>query len=138
MKLLKNKQRLAGIAMVLALMASLGLASASGLAVVDQELLVNGNFESGFTMVPGCGMVGTGWGCFTNGGTAEYGFYDDEWPPVVGDGEHSQLIEINTMQYPASEPDRYAGIYQTVSLVAGQQYQFSSDGWDAGARSGRL
>jgi hypothetical protein len=125
MKLLKNKQRLAGIAMVLALMASLGLASASGLAVVDQEALVNGDFESGFTTMPGCGMVGTGWGCFNNGGTAEYGFYDDEWPPVVGGGEHSQLIEINTMQYPASEADRYAGIYQTVSLVAGQQYQFT-------------
>lgn len=125
MKLLKNKQRLAGTAMVLALMASLGLASASGLAVVDQEVLVNGDFESGFTTMPGCGMVGTGWGCFTNGGTAEYGFYDDEWPPVVGGGEHSQLIEINTMQYPASEPDRYAGIYQTVGLVAGQQYQFT-------------
>jgi hypothetical protein len=125
MKLLKNKQRLAGIAMVLALMASLGLANASGLAVVDQEVLVNGDFESGFTTMPGCGMVGTGWGCFNNGGTAEYGFYDDEWPPVVGGGEHSQLIEINTMQYPASEADRYAGIYQTVSLVAGQQYQFT-------------
>lgn len=125
MKLLKTKQRLAGIAMLLALMASLGLANASGLAVVDQEMLVNGNFESGFTMVPGCGMVGTGWGCFTNGGTADYGFYDDQWSPVVGDGEHSQLIEISTMQYAASEADRYAGIYQTVNLVPGHEYEFS-------------
>jgi hypothetical protein len=124
MKRLNRRRRLAGIALVLALLASLGLASASGMAVVDQELLLNGNFESGFTMVPGCGMVGTGWGCFTNGGTADYGFYDDQWPPVVGDGEHSQLIEINTMQYAASEADRYAGIYQTVSLVPGRQYQF--------------
>jgi len=124
MKLLKSKRRLATIAMALALMASLGLASASGLAVVDHELLVNGSFESGFTMVPGCGMVGAGWGCFTNGGTADYGFYDDEWAPVVGDGKHSQLIEINTMQYAASEADRYAGIYQPVSLVKGHEYEF--------------
>jgi LysM repeat protein len=124
MKLLKSNQRVAGIAMALALMASLGLASASGLAVVDHELLVNGNFESGFMMVPGCGMVGTGWGCFTNGGTADYGFYDDEWPPVVGDGKHSQLIEISTMRHAASEADRYAGIYQTVSLVKGHEYEF--------------
>jgi LysM repeat protein len=124
MKLLMKKQRLAGIAMALALLASLGLASASGLAVVDQEMLVNGNFEGGFTMVPGCGMVGAGWGCFTNGGTADYGFYDDQWAPVVADGLHSQLIEINTMQYAASESDRYAGVYQTVHLVPGQQYEF--------------
>jgi hypothetical protein len=124
MKLLKNKQRLAGIAMLLALTASLGLASASGLAVVEQEMLVNGNFEGGFTMVPGCGTVGAGWGCFTNGGAVDYGFYDDQWAPVVGDGEHSQLIEISTMQYAASEADRYAGIYQTLSLVPGRQYEF--------------
>jgi len=39
MKQLKSKQRLAAVAMVLALMASLGLASASGLAVLDHELL---------------------------------------------------------------------------------------------------
>ena len=124
MQRLNRRHRLAGIALALALLASLGLASASGMAVVEQELLVNGDFESGFTMMPGCGMVGTGWGCFTNGGSADYGFYDDQWSPVVGDGEHSQLIEINTMQYAASEADRYAGIYQTVSLVPGRQYQF--------------
>jgi hypothetical protein len=123
MKRLNRRHRLAGLAMVLALLASLGLANASGMAVVDQELLVNGNFESGFTMVPGCGMVGSGWGCFTSGGTADYGFYDDQWSPVVGDGEHSQLIEINTMQYAASEADRYAGIYQTVNLAPGHRYE---------------
>jgi LysM repeat protein len=124
MKRVTRRRRLAGFAMVLAFMASLGLASASGLAVVDQELLVNGTFESGFTAVPGCGMVGSGWGCFTNGGTADYGFYDDQWAPVVGDGQHSQLIEINTLQYAASESDRYAGIYQSVSLVPGHEYEF--------------
>jgi LysM repeat protein len=124
MKLLQKKQRLVGIAVALALLATLGLASASGLAVVDQELLVNGSFEGGFAMVPGCGMVGAGWGCFTNGGMADYGFYDDQWQPVLGDGKHSQLIEISTLRYPASDPDRYAGIYQSVGLVKGQEYEF--------------
>jgi LysM repeat protein len=124
MKLVRTKQHLVGVAMLLALVATLGLASASGLAVVEQEMLVNGSFEGGFTTVPGCGMVGTGWGCFTNGGSASYGFYDDQWQPVLGDGQNSQLIEINTLQYAASEADRYAGIFQTVGLVNGQEYEF--------------
>ncbi len=123
MKTGRRGQRLIAVATVLAVFACLGVASASGLAVVDQELLVNGSFEGGFRQVAGCGMVGTGWGCFTNGGTADYGFYDDQWQPVVGDGKHSQLIEISTMQYAASESDRYAGIYQTVRLVKGRTYQ---------------
>ena len=91
-------------------------------------MLANGNFESGFRNVPGCGMVGQDWGCFTNGGTVDYGFYDDQWAPVVGDGKNSQLIEINTMQYAASEPNRYAGIYQTVNLVAGAPYTLKLSG----------
>jgi LysM repeat protein len=71
-------------------------------------------------------MVGAGWGCFTNGGSAGYGFYDDRWPPVVKDEASSQLIEINTKQFAASEPDRYAGIYQVVKgLKRGAIYEFS-------------
>ena len=128
MKRRNRKQRLIGMALVLALLASLTLMGASGLAVVDQEMLANGDFEGGFTYVPGCGMVGTGWGCFTNGGTVDYGFYDDQWQPVVASGAHSQLIELSTMQYAASEADRYAGIYQTVTLVKGNEYQFKVSG----------
>jgi hypothetical protein len=46
--------------------------------------------------------------------------------PVVQDGAHSQLIEINTKKFAASEPDRYAGIYQVVrGLRAGETYEFS-------------
>jgi LysM repeat protein len=116
------------LALALALLGSLTLVGASGLAVVEQELLVNGDFEGGFTYVPGCGNVGNGWGCFTNGGTVDYGFYDDQWKPVVASGVHSQLIELNTMQYAASESDRYAGIYQTVGLVKGAAYQFKIKG----------
>jgi len=128
MKSWRNKQRIVGVALVLALLGTMVLGSASGLAMGSVELLKNGNFESGFRNVPGCGMVGNSWGCFTNGGTVDYGFYDDQWAPVVKDGKNSQLIELNTMQYAASEANRYAGIYQTVSLVKGANYTFKVSG----------
>jgi LysM repeat protein len=128
MKSWRNKQRIVGVALVLALLGTMVLGSASGLAMGSVELLKNGNFEGGFRNVPGCGMVGNYWGCFTNGGTVDYGFYDDQWAPVVKDGKNSQLIELNTMQYAASEPNRYAGIYQTVSLVKGANYTFKFSG----------
>jgi len=128
MKSWRNKQRIVGVALVLALLGTMVLGSASGLAMGSVELLKNGNFESGFRNVPGCGMVGNHWGCFTNGGTVDYGFYDDQWAPVVKDGKSSQLIEMNTMQYAASEPNRYAGIYQTVSLAKGANYTLKLSG----------
>lgn len=128
MEFRRRRQRLLGAALVLALLASLTLSSASGLAMTDQEVLVNGSFEEGFSAHPGCGMVGKGWGCFTNGGTVVYGFYDDQWKPVVADGDHSQLIELNTMQFAASESDRYAGIYQTAHVVKGATYTLQIKG----------
>jgi len=124
----KNKQRLLGVALALALLGSLVIGAASGLANGSVELLANGNFEGGFVNQPGCGVVGKGWGCFTNGGTVDYGFYDDQWAPVVADGKHSQLIELNTMQYAASEPDRYAGIFQTVKVAKGATYTLKLSG----------
>ena len=69
--------------------------------------------------IPGCGDVGTSWNCFTNGGVANYGFYDDQWEPVVADGDHSQLIEINTKGMAAADADRYAGLSQTVRVARG-------------------
>ncbi len=128
MKLWKRKQRLVTLALGLALLASLTLASASGLAVAEQEMLQNGDFEGGFTFLPDCGNVGTGWGCFTNGGSIKYGFYDDQWAPVVAQGGHAQLIELNTKGFPASESDRFAGIYQTVKLNKGSKYEFKIQG----------
>lgn len=88
------------------------------------ELLRNGGFEQGFTNIAGCGLVGNGWGCFTSGGTAFYGFYDDTWTPVVAGGRHAQLIEINTHK-DATGPNNTAGIYQTVAVVPGQVYELS-------------
>lgn len=92
------------------------------------DVLDNGGFEHGFGSQPGCGMVGTGWHCFTNGGAANYGFYDDQWTPVVADGAHSQLIEINTKGISAPEHDRYAGLYQTVRVVDWAEYTLSLKG----------
>jgi len=128
MKIGIRRQRVVFLSLMLALLASISLVGGSTLAVVDQEMLTNGNFEGGFGHIPGCGTVGQGWGCFTNGGTVTYGFYDDQWAPVVADGAHSQLIELNTRQFAASESDRYAGIYQTVHLVSGGTYQLRLSG----------
>ena len=44
----------------------------------------------------GAGWWVSGWQCFTNGGAANYGFYDDQWERTVAEGRHSQLIEVNT------------------------------------------
>ena len=76
--------------------------------------------EHGFGSQPGCGMVGTGWHCFTNGGGANYGFYDDQWTPVVADGGHSQLIEINAKGIAAPEHDRYALNVLLYYLLSGE------------------
>lgn len=94
----------------------------------EGEFLVNGSFEDGFHAVPS-GDVGNGWGWFANGGGARYGFYDDTWMPVVYDGKHGQLIEINTFDVGPADPDRYAGIYQKVSgLTPGATYKLSLRG----------
>ena len=92
------------------------------------NVLYNGNFELGFSQQAGCGMVGNGWQCFTNGGAANYGYYDDQWSRTVADGAHSQLIEINTKQIDLPDPDRYAGIYQTVKVVDWANYALNLKG----------
>ena len=94
----------------------------------EVQFLSNGGFESGFSETP-AGMVGKGWSSFENGGQAAYGFYDETWGPVVADGEHSQMIEINTYDRGVSDADRYAGIYQTVKgLTRGATYRLSVQG----------
>jgi LysM repeat protein len=128
MKQRARTQRILAAALAVALLATMTLVSASGLAVVEQEMLVNGSFEGGFYQGAGLGAVGNGWSAFTNGGSIVYGYFDDQWAPVVADGSHSQLIELNTMGQGGSEPDRYTGIYQTISLVKGATYQFKMKG----------
>ncbi len=92
------------------------------------NVLYNGNFELGFSNQAGCGAVGNGWQCFTNGGAANYGYYDDQWYRTVAEGAHSQLIEINTKNIDLPDPDRYAGIYQTVKVVDWADYTLTLQG----------
>ncbi|NOZ72069.1 MAG: LysM peptidoglycan-binding domain-containing protein [Chloroflexi bacterium] len=87
------------------------------------NLLTNGNFEKGFKPIKGTGRY---WKPFNNGGAAAYGYYDDQWPPVVANGKHAQLLEINTYGRDSSDTDRLIGIYQTVKgLKKGETYQLS-------------
>jgi hypothetical protein len=88
------------------------------------NLLRNGDFEAGFD---GQG-VGLGWGSFHTEGGAIYGFQDDQWPFVIYEGSHSQLIGISTGGT-SPEADRFAGIYQTVTgLEPGAVYELSIAG----------
>jgi hypothetical protein len=116
--------RLAVTALSLAVLLSLVPAAAFGEGETD--LLTNGNFENGFRD----DGVGVGWERFDNGGAAGYGWYDDQWDPVVFDGEHSQLIEINSKYETEDtvEGDRYAGIYQTLAVVPGAEYELTIRG----------
>ncbi|MFZ1752724.1 MAG: LysM peptidoglycan-binding domain-containing protein [Caldilineaceae bacterium] len=104
------------------------LSSAARTSASDVNVLANGNFEDGFAAQPGCGMVGIGWNCFTNGGGANYGFYQEQWGPVVANGASSQLIEINTRGSMHPDHDRYAGIYQTVPVVDWAEYTLDMKG----------
>ncbi len=85
-----------------------------------QNLILNGGFEEGFQ---GGFGVGYGWGGFNNG-EAITGWNADTWDKVVIAGQSAQLIEIKN----ATQRDRYAGIYQTVSVVPGQQYKLIING----------
>ena len=92
------------------------------------DMLANGGFEGGFVSQAGCGTVGKSWGCFTNGGAANYGFYDEQWSPVIAEGTHGQLIEINSKGLGAPDANRIAGIYQTVRVVDWANYTLSLRG----------
>lgn len=83
------------------------------------ERVRNGSFEAGFEDH----RVGLGWTPFTNG-SAVFEFLDETWPPAVFDGQHAQRIQVRE----ASQPDRYAGIYQTVSVVSGESYELTLHG----------
>lgn len=85
-----------------------------------KNLILNGSFEEGFQGEFG---VGYGWGAFSNGNAA-IGWNADTWAPVVVAGQNAQLIEIKN----STERDRYAGIYQTVAVVPGQQYKLTLKG----------
>jgi hypothetical protein len=122
-----SRRRMFVGALLLALLAAVFAVPGIQLAGGATERLTNGDFEKGFRSTP-AGFVGDGWHWFHNGGEATYGFYDDTWTPVLYDGQHSQLIEINTFCRGGSDPDRYAGIYQTVAVTPGETYELSLHG----------
>ena len=128
--LLSTQRRTVSVALGLTIIALLVLLAALPRIsrASDDNLLSNGGFERGFASVSGCGDVGAQWQCFTNGGAANYGFYDEQWDPVVPEGKHSQMIEVNTKGLAAGDNDRYAGISQTVRVVKGAKYKFSLRG----------
>ncbi len=122
-----SKRRVVITALVLAMVSAVVAVPGIQLAGGSTERLTNGSFEEGFHSTP-TGFVANGWHWFNNGGQATYGYYDDTWAPVVYDGQHSQLIEINTFCRGGSDADRYSGIYQTVAVEAGETYQLSLHG----------
>lgn len=88
------------------------------------ERISNGSFEEGF----GYEGVALNWKTFNNGGRALYGYQDDTDHLLVFDGKHSQLIEINTLHNNVTDPERVSGIFQTISVVAGQAYTLNVRG----------
>jgi len=88
-------------------------------SVETRNLLRNGNFEEGFQPDD----LGKYWQGFNNG-NAHFSFHIDDWPLVVPEGKHAQLIEIKNAQ----RPDRYFGIYQTANVIPGEVYTFSMQG----------
>ena len=122
-----EQRKLVSIILTIAITVSAALVAAVPMttSAAETNVLANGSFEQGFVNVPGCGIVGAGWNCFTNGGGANYGFYDDQWEPVVADGKHSQLIEINGKGLMAPDHDRYAGLSQTVRVSPWGKYTFT-------------
>lgn len=94
-------------------------------AVRVYNYVQNGNFEGGFAG----GGVANGWARFDNGGRADYRFGAESWPAAVYEGQTAQIIAISTQGEVASDPDRYAGIVQTIDgLTPGATYELSLRG----------
>ena len=83
------------------------------------ERVRNGSFEGGFEDE----SLALGWSTFNNG-SAIYQFLEEVWPMAVYDGEGAQRIQVDG----AIQPDRYAGIYQTVNVIPGGTYRLSLHG----------
>jgi hypothetical protein len=82
------------------------------------DLLENGDFEE-FT-----DGVGTGWSAFRN--DAVIAVFSPEGPdgPYVDHGEYAQRITMAE----ATQPDRYAGVYQQVDVVPSEVYSLTLHG----------
>ncbi len=88
----------------------------SGPVAPPDNVFVNGSFDDPW---PDNLSVAPGWFPFDNG-KAHFGWYKDAWSKVVYDGAQAQLIEIINDQ---ETGDRIAGIYQTVNVIPGAEYE---------------
>jgi hypothetical protein len=124
--MLKNACKIRYLIGLIAILGALSLGSEAILAQEGdtgsniQDLIVNGGFEGGFQEDFG---IGYGWGGFSNG-NAVVGWNFDDWDAVVTEGQYSQRIEITD----AAELDRYAGIFQSIPVVPGEQYKLTING----------
>jgi hypothetical protein len=90
-----------------------GISFAGPGAARPTEVLKNGGFEEGFDEQG----VGLNWQNFTNG-AAIVSFSGESPGSHVKSGDSAQRISIDA----ASQPDRYAGIYQPVEVKSGRPY----------------
>ncbi len=87
--------------------------SFTGPAAQPTNMLKNGDFEEGFDEQG----VGLNWQNFTNG-AAIVSFSGESPGSHVKSGDSAQRISIDA----ANQPNRYAGIYQSVKVTSGQPY----------------
>jgi len=80
------------------------------------NLLQNGDFEAGF----GEDGVALGWQAFRND-AATVIFAPELWQSAIHDGDAAQRITITD----ATQPNRYAGLFQTVNVVPGKAYSLT-------------
>ena len=90
------------------------LVGGSTLAVVDRKCSPT-EISKTVSSCPRLRAVGQGWGCFTNGGSAAYGFYDDQWAPVVADGR-TQPTDRDSTPSSTPHPSRIASPASTRPL----------------------
>ena len=91
----------------------------AGASLEPSERFVNGGFEGDF----GDEGVGTGWEFFKTDG-AIVSFSGEELAPLIKEGTSAQRISVQE----AFEPNRYAGIYQTVEVVPNRPYTLTING----------
>ena len=92
---------------------------ASAAVISTTNIVHNGSFSGEFQD----NGVATGWDHFNNGG-AEFSYNGDLRPSALGESGRTQVMRVRN----AAQPDRYLGIYQTVSVVPGRVYTFSISG----------
>lgn len=83
------------------------------------NVIRNGSFEFGFDD----NGVALNWHSFTNGG-AVFLFGDEQWPLAIHQGSYAQRITV----FEAHQPDRHAGLYQTVPVIPGETYWLTVHG----------